>query len=203
VKKNERMSNLLTRTHSFRKPIRPLFDIDEEVDDQRRDSTGRKRVDVVECLLDSSSDDADDTNVDIQKTSNILWLTFNEICHIRYVLAQTNLSVLMFNDNKQYVKICHGRLCYQCRQKINEFFFLPSFLRITNHEICFICQQTICNKCSFSNFLPPSLKSSYPVRIKTLIKPSLPSIENVKTKINEPNTQTRTVCYDCLQVKLK
>ena len=45
----------LTRTYSLRKPVRPLIDIDEEEDNQRRDSSGRKRVDVVQCLLDSSS----------------------------------------------------------------------------------------------------------------------------------------------------
>ena len=55
-KENESMSKPLTRTYSVRKHVRPLIDIDEEDDQQRRDSSGRKRVDVVQCLLDSSSD---------------------------------------------------------------------------------------------------------------------------------------------------
>jgi hypothetical protein len=191
------MSRGLTRTNSLRKPIRPIYDIDEEDDNQRRDSSGRKRVDVVECLLDSSSDEIDDGNVNIEKINRILWLTFDEICHIRYVLTQTSLSL-----DKQYSQIRSGHLCFRCRKKTNDFFFLPSFLRFNNHENCFICKQNICEKCSYMNFLPPPSKLFIPVRIQTLIKSPSISIENKNEKSKKSNTQTKTICYDCLQVKL-
>ena len=44
-----------------RKSIKPIFDRDENEDDQRRDAFGRKRVDVIHCLLESSDDDDDET----------------------------------------------------------------------------------------------------------------------------------------------
>ncbi len=190
------MSRGLTRTYSLRKPIRPIVDIDEDDDEQRRDSFGRKRVDVVQCLLDSSSEDNDDENIDVERTKAILWLTFEEIRHIRYVLTQTSLSL-----DKQCSQIARGYLCFRCRKKLTLFFFLPSFLRFTSHEICFICQQIICKKCSYSNFLPPSSKLSIPIRIATLIKSSSVTMDNKNEQINKPNTQTKTICYDCLQVK--
>jgi hypothetical protein len=189
----------LTRTYSLRKPVRPLIDIDEEDDNQRRDSSGRKRVEVVHCLLDTSADEYDDEHISIEKPSTILWLTFNEICHIRHVLTQTTLIY-----DKQASQIRKGRLCFQCRKKIDEYFFLPSFLRCINHVVCFICQQIICKKCSHSNFVPPTLNLFIPVRIQTLVKPPPMTIENKKETINKKsNLQTRTVCHDCSQVKLK
>ncbi|CAF0891162.1 unnamed protein product [Rotaria sordida] len=189
------MSKPLTRTYSLRKHIRPIIEIDEQDDDQRRDSYGRKRVDVVQCLLDSSSDEIDDYNMNIEKPRNILWLTFNEICHIRYVLVQTSLCM-----DKQYLQIRNGRICFRCRKDINEFFFLPSFLRFNNHERCFICQQIICKKCSYLNFVPPSLKLLIPIRIRTLIKSSSTTIENNNKKMNKLTPQSKTLCYDCLQL---
>jgi hypothetical protein len=188
------MSIGLSRTYSLRKPIRPIIDIDEDDDEERRDSFGRKRVDVVDCLLDSSADEIDDGNVNIEKSRHILWLTLEEIRHIRYVVTQTSLT-----SDKQYSQIRHGYLCFRCRKKINHFFFLPSFLRFTKHEICFICQQMICKKCSYTNFHPPSSKLSIPIRIQKLIKPAPMTVEN---KNEKSNTQTEIVCYDCLQVKL-
>jgi len=130
-----------------------------------------------------------------KKARQILWLTFQEICHIRYVLTQTNLSL-----DKQYSEISHGQICFRCRKKINQFWFLPSFLRFTSHETCFICQQIICKKCSYSNFSPPSSKFLIPIRIQTLIKPSSINIENKKEKAKTSNTQTKIVCHDCLQI---
>jgi hypothetical protein len=192
------MSRGLTRTDSLRKHIRPIVDIEEEDDDQRRDSSGRKRVDVVQCLLDSSSDENDDENINIEKANPILWLTFNEICHIRYVLAQTNLSL-----DKQSSEIRSGSLCFRCRRKMNQFSFLPSFFRSSNHEICFICQQMICKKCSYSNFQLPSGKLSIPIRIQTLIKPSSMTMNHKKEKNKDSTTKTKPICYDCLQVKFK
>ncbi|CAF5014766.1 unnamed protein product, partial [Rotaria sp. Silwood1] len=113
--------------------------IHQQDDDQRRDSSGRKRVDVIECLLDSSSDETDNDNINIEKLHNILWLTFGEICHIRYVLIQTILCV-----DKQYSEIVSGHICFRCRKTINQLFFLPSFFHFNNYEKCFICQQIIC-----------------------------------------------------------
>ncbi len=181
------MSRGLSRTYSLRKPIRPIIDVDEDDDEQRRDSSGRKRVDVVNCLLDSSSDEVDDVNVNIERTQRILWLTLEEIRHIRYVLTQTNLTP--------------DKMCFRCRKKLNYFFLLPSFLRFNNHEICFICQQMICKKCSYANFHPPSMKLSIPVRIEKLIKPA--PMNNIENKNEKSNTQSKIVCYDCLQVKFQ
>ncbi|CAF2595769.1 unnamed protein product [Rotaria sp. Silwood2] len=189
------MSAVLTRTYSLRKHIQPIIDIDELDDDQRRDSFGRKRVDVIECLLDSSSDETDNDDINIKKPHNILWLTFNEICHIRYVLVQISLSV-----DKQYSEIRNGRICFRCRKSINELFFLPSFLRLNNYENCFMCQQIICKKCSYSNFVPPSRKLLIPIRIQNLLKSSSTTNENNNEEINKSTTQTKTICYDCLQI---
>lgn len=199
IVKNEQMSTSLTRTNSLRRAVRPIYDIDEEDDDARRDSSGRKRVPVVECLLDTSADEAEDTNIDIAKTNHILWLTFDEICHIRYVLTRTNLSL-----DKQYTQICRGDLCYRCRKKLNEFFLLSLFRYNTKRESCFICKQITCQKCLYPNFHPPALKLSIPIRIQTLLKPPVVTIDNnKKQKIEKTNTQTKTICYDCLQVNIK
>ena len=194
------MSQQLTRTYSLRRPVRPIIDRDEADDDQRRDSAGRKRVDVVQCLLDSSSDEIDAADPTDEVNSPILWLTFNEICHIRYVLAQTNLSLLMLSDERQFAKICHGRLCFCCRRSINDFFFLPSFFRLSPRNACFICQQTICKNCAFVSFLPPSAKLSIPVRIETLLAPRSSPIPTDKKCSTAGNSLTRTVCLDCAQV---
>jgi len=192
--------NYFSRTHYFRKSIKPVIDIYEIEDDKRRDSFGRKRVDVIKCLLESSSDDNDDTNIINQNFHNILWLTFTEICHIRFVLAQTTLSTLMFIEEKQYSKIIHGHLCFRCRKPINSLFSISSFFSSTNSSMCYICQQKICKKCSLSNFLPPLSKHYFPVRIQTLIKTSITPIDNQISKENQSNQQGKTICYDCLQV---
>ena len=192
------MSKSLNRIGSLRKHVPPIIDVDEEDDNRRRDSSGRKRVDVVECLLDSSSDEIDNESIDVEKPSNILWLTFNEICHIRYVLAQISLSL-----DKQSLEIRNGRLCFRCRKKINELFLLSLLFRLINREICYICQQIICKNCSYSNFVPPASKLLIPVRIQNLIKMSSTTIENENEKSNKTNLQTRIICYDCLQVKVK
>ncbi|CAF1480907.1 unnamed protein product [Rotaria magnacalcarata] len=186
----------LTRTCSLRKRVRPMADIYEEDDSQRRDLSGRKRVDVVHCLLDSSSDEVDNDHLDIRKPTNILWLTFNEICHIRYVLVQTSLTT-----DKQYTDIHDGRICFQCRKTINIFSFLSFILRSNNHQRCFICKQAICKRCSQYNFIPPSSKLSIPIRIQNLIKlSSRTTNESNNEKITKPNAQTKTLCYDCLQI---
>jgi hypothetical protein len=193
--------NYFSRTRYFRKSITPVIDIYEIDDDKRRDSFGRKRVDVIECLLESSSDDNDDTNIINQNFHNILWLTFAEICHIRFVLAQTTLSTLMFINDKQYSKIIHGHICFRCRKPINSLFLISSFFSSTNSFICYICQQKICKKCSLSNFLPPLSKHCFPVRIQILIKTSITSIDNQMSKENQSNQQRKTICYDCSQVR--
>ena len=196
------MSQQLTRTYSLRRPVRPIIDRDEADDDQRRDSAGRKRVDVVQCLLDSSSDELDAFDPIDETINPILWLTFNEICHIRYVLAQTTLSLLMLSDEKQFSKISHARLCFRCRRSIKDFFFLFSFFRPSPHSSCFICQQTICKNCVFVDFRPPSTKLSIPVRIQTLLASRSESISTKKGCSTESNALTQTVCFDCAQVLL-
>lgn len=195
------MSQKLQRSYSLRKTIRPIIDRDEQDDDQRRDASGRKRVDVVECLLDSSSDEIDDLQPMLEVTSPVLWLTFNEISHIRMVLAQTMLSVLMVNDEKQASKIRHARLCFRCRKSINDWSFLPSFLRFTRSYRCFVCQQSICKSCQTTKFSPPARKLPIPIRIQTLLKPvSLSAVEFAQneSKGDEPGSQS--ICFDCFQV---
>ena len=187
------MSKALTRTYSLRKPIRPIIDIEEEDDEQRRDHLGRKRVDVVHCLLDSSSDELDDGNLSMEKNKSILWLTLDEIRHIRFVVTQTSQCLEKLSSTIHW-----GYFCFRCRKRINYFYFLPSFLRSTNHDCCFICQQIVCKKCLVFNFLPPSSRLLIPVRIQTLIRPSTICTEK---KWEKSNAQTKTICYDCLQVK--
>ncbi|CAF1495120.1 unnamed protein product [Adineta steineri] len=177
-----------------------MVDIEEEEDDDenRRDISGRKRVAVVECLLESSPDEADHPHIPTGKLSNILWLTYNEICHIRFVITQTTLSM-----DKQCSQILRGKLCYRCRKTINLLYFLPSFFHFTKHETCSVCQQIICEKCSYYRFSPPILKLLIPVRLPTLMKPSSSSsttIENKTEQADTTNKQTKTICYDCLQV---
>jgi hypothetical protein len=197
--------NGFSRRRSFRKSIKPIFDIDENEDDQRRDTFGRKRVDVIQCLLESSSsDDSNDESIIFNQNSHpILWLTFAEICHIRTVLAQTTLSNLIFTKDKQYSKILHGDICFRCRKPIHSFFSLPSFLSSINSFICYICQQPFCRKCSVSNFFPPLLKHCFPVRLQTLIKTTSTFIKNEMSKENDSNQQRKTICYDCLQVTFR
>lgn len=189
------MSCKLQRTSSLRKPIRPIIDRDEQDDENRRDATGRKRVDVVECLLDSSSDEFDD----FYPSSPILWLNFNEISHIRCVLAQTTLSVLSVNDEKQASRIQHGRLCFRCRKSLYDWSsFLPSFFRLTRLYQCSVCQQTICKMCASTKFSPPTRKLSIPIRIETLLKNSTSSTTN--SNVGKETNGNRTICFDCFQI---
>lgn len=187
----------MSKNVSRRKTIKPLFDRDETEDELRRDPFGRKRVDVIPCLLESSSDE--ELTPRPQTSHQILWITFAEICHIRTVLAQTTLSTLLFNQDKQYSKIVNGDICFRCRKSIHSFFSFFSSSS-TNSFLCYICQQKFCRKCSLSNFLPPLLRHSFPVRLQTLIHMTNNIIENETNKENEPNQQRKTICYDCSQV---
>ena len=194
------MGDLLNRSNSFRKAVRPIIDRDEMDDDQRRDVHGRKRVDVVDCLLDSSSDETEESIMTFENTNPVLWLTFSEVCHIRSVLAQTTLSQLMLSDERQALKICNGRLCFRCRKTINDLLIFITFLRLARHYRCFICRQTICKNCAHINFATPSSKLPIAVRIQTLIKPSTTTIDR-QQKVNVGNKASlQTVCYDCLEV---
>lgn len=184
-----------------RKTIKPVIDHDEIDDEYRRDTFGRKRVDVIQCLLESSSSDEEPSTLD-QTSHQILWVTFAEICHIRTVLAQTTLSTLLFNHDKQYSKILNGDICFRCRKSIQSFFSLPSFFSSTTHSFsCYICQQKFCRKCSVSNFLPPLLRHSFPVRLQTLIQTTNNTIDEETYKENGLNQQQKTICYDCAQVR--
>ncbi|CAF3563264.1 unnamed protein product [Rotaria socialis] len=195
------MSNSNTyRLRSFRKPIKPVIDIDEVEDDKRRDPFGRKRVEVIKCLLDSSSDENDDEDIRKQNSNKILWLTFAEICHIRSVLAETTHSTRMFNTEKQYSKIFQKELCFRCQKPINALFFISSLFYANNSSICYICQQKICKNCSILNFLPPSPKHCFPVRVQTLIKSSSTPIENHSSDTNASNAKKQTICYDCSKI---
>ena len=185
-----------------RKSIKPIFDRDENEDDQRRDTFGRKRVDVIQCLLESSDDDLDDETKIIDYNSRpILWLTFAEICHIRRVLAQTSLSTLLFTKDEQYAKIIRGNVCFRCRKQIHSFFSLASFFSAKNSVTCYICQQRFCRKCSIFNFFPPLLKHSFPVRLRTLIKTTSAPIENEIHSEDNSSAQRKIVCYDCSAVR--
>ncbi|CAF1210080.1 unnamed protein product [Rotaria magnacalcarata] len=195
------MSNSNTyRLRSIRKPIKPVIDIDEVEDDKRRDSFGRKRVVVIECLLDSSSDDNDDVDIGKQNSNKILWLTFAEICHIRSVLAEATHRSRMFNTEKQYSKIFQNELCFRCQKPIKALFFISSFFYANNSPMCYICQQKICKNCSILNFLPPSPKHCFPVRVQALIKSSSTPIENHSSDTNESNAKKQTICYDCSKI---
>ena len=174
-----------------------MVDIYEEDDEQRRDSFGRKRVAVVDCLLDSSSDETDEINLDCERLSNVLWLTLTEICHIRRVIVQTTLSL-----DKQCSQLRNGTLCFQCRKKINSFFFVPLFFQVNNRETCYVCQQTMCKKCSCYNFTLPSLKILIPVQIQTLLKPLAMHIDQEKEQSKKAiSEQGKIICYDCLRVR--
>lgn len=184
-----------------RKTIRPVIDRDELDDEYRRDTFGRKRVDVIQCLLESSDDSSEDSPMHDQSSHQILWVTFAEICHIRTVLAQTTLSTLLFNHDKQHSKIVNGDICFRCRKSMHSFFSLSSFFSSTNAFSCYICQQKFCRKCSVPNFLPPLLRHSFPVRLQTLIQTTNNTIDEETTKENEPDQQRKTICYDCAQVR--
>ncbi|CAF1296051.1 unnamed protein product, partial [Didymodactylos carnosus] len=79
------------KTVSKRKQILPLNDEDESKDEsedeelKRRDVHGRKRVDFVKCLIETSSDDDLSTNKLNKKwiIMDYIPLTFKEICHIQ------------------------------------------------------------------------------------------------------------------------
>lgn len=189
----------MSKNVSRRKTIKPLIDRDETEDELRRDPFGRKRVDVIQCLLESSSDE--ESTPRPQTSHQILWITFAEICHIRTVLAQTTLSTLLFSQDQQYSKIVNGDICFRCRKAIHSFFSLPSFFSSSSNSfLCYICQQKFCRKCSLSNFLPPLLRHSFPVRLQTLIQMTNNIIQNETNKENQPNQQRKTICYDCSQV---
>ncbi|CAF1002888.1 unnamed protein product [Rotaria sordida] len=193
------------RTNSVRKSIKPTINHDEDEDDKRRDVSGRKRVDVIHCLLESSSsssssDENDNTKVISPNPNKILWLTFAEICHIRSVLTQTTLNTRMLNEDKQHSKIFHNDICFSCQKKINSLSFISTIFSSNNSSICYICQQKICRKCSVTNFLPPSSKHHFPVRIQALIKVSSTSIKNEINTNNKLIPKAKTICYDCSQI---
>lgn len=188
--RKERQTNIaMSKRYSFRKSIRPIFDEDDD-DQQQRDSFGRKRVPVVDCLLDSSSSSSSSSDErEVENHQSILWLTFNELCHIRYVLARTESQTIQSRN-----------LCFRCRKNLHQFLFLSFISHFLTDHICYICQQNICKKCAFSNFQLPSSKLTIPVRIQTLIRPS--TIIDIQSKNIKSNTQAKTICFDCLQVIL-
>lgn len=172
----------MSRKSFSRKTIRPVIDFDDIEDEQRRDSFGRKRVEVIQCLLDSSSDDSTD-GVAYQNSNPILWLTFAEICHIRTVLAQAQ-----FNDRRDSSK------CFRCRESLRPLFFFS----LKTVFVCYVCEHKFCQKCTRMNFHPPFLKQSFPVRTQTLIKTTANPTEIDPFPENQ---RWKTICYDCSQVR--
>jgi len=168
-----------------RKSIKPAVDFDDIDDEQRRDTFGRKRVEVIQCLLDSSSDESNDEFTQ-QITSPIVWLTFSEICHIRTVFTSSLLS-----------NQANGSICFRCRNAIRtlmSFFSKTSFL-------CYICQQKFCKNCTILNFYPPLLKQSFPIRIQTLLRTTSNPIDD--NQFDDENQRWKPICYDCSQVDIR
>lgn len=193
------------RIRPSRKAVRPMIDRDDDEDEQRRDAFGRKRVDVIECLIESSSDDDSDPNQSRRTPNNILWLKFEEICHIRSVLAQTTLSTQHWHTDKSYWKIFEDQSCFRCGKQSNTSSFLPAFLSLSSSasSVCHICQQRICQTCSVSDFLLPLSTAIFPVNLQTLLQSSssVVPVQNFTKKTKESNSQTKTVCYDCARVR--
>ena len=182
-----------SQVRSDRKPIKPTIDFDEDEDEQRRDASGRKRVDVIECLLESSSDEEVGTHTEL--FNDILWLTFAEICHIRSVVARTHM---LSRTASASWKLSRDYLCFRCGKLMNSSFFFSSFLSSASAtSLCYICQQRICQTCSVSGFVPPSTNHIFPVRLQALIQSST---GNSTGKSNQSILQTKTICYDCAQV---
>lgn len=186
--------------HTLRKHIKPLIDIDEDEDDRRRDSSGRKRVDVIQCLLESSSSDDNETEHTTKQNSNeIVWLTFAEICHIRTVLAQTSDSNRTLNKDTQQSRIFQNERCFRCQKPMN-FLFLPLSLYSNDTSICCVCQEKVCKNCSMTNFLSPSLKHCFPVRTKTILNSSSTPVEYPINPMHESIPNSKTICFACSQV---
>ena len=195
-------SDAFSPIRSSRKAVRPIIDRDENEDEQRRDASGRKRVDVIECLLESSSDDDSSSNNDRRTPANILWLRFDEICHIRSVLAQTDVSAQQWNADKSYWKIFEDQTCFRCRKQLTTSSFLPAFLSLSSSSVCHICQQRICQTCSVSDFLLPLATTIFPVDLQTLLQSSsLLPVQRSTKKSTASNSQMKTVCHDCARVR--
>lgn len=187
---------------SSRRMIRPVYNIDEDEDEQRRDASGRKRVDVIDCLLESSSSDEDE--YDFRRTSRlpskadqIVWLTFTEISHIRSVLSRS--SSQRPEEKSSSWKFFQDQFCFCCGKQLNSSLFVPIFL---SSSLCFICQQRICQTCSVDNYLPPPSEQLFPFYLPHLlrfqaIKPSQSTRAN-----NQSNSKGKTLCYVCEQVKV-
>jgi hypothetical protein len=208
------LNNDLFCMRSSRRVIRPIIDHDDIDDEQRRDASGRKRVDVVECLLESSSSSDDDSiSYKYSKiSSNFLRLTFEEICHIRTILAQTYSRLHEQNDMEINWTVFFGeQLCFRCRKPLFTSIFLSVFFSST---VCSICQQRICSTCSIDNFpfpLPTTIMTVYRQRLMQSSLLSAAAASTTTTSIinihrtninNQCHSQMKTICYDCEQVKL-
>lgn len=191
------MSQILTRSQSMRKPIRPKIDFDDREDEQRRDVNGRKRVDVVHCLLDSSSDENEETKIFVENRNSIVWLNFNEISHIRSVLAENKLSQIKLIDVRIWKKLRDNRSCFRCYKTIERSFF---FTRSRHTIRCSICKKVFCRNCVDTNSRIPIAGTFIPIRIENLIKSSSAPID-CRTKTDERNqTMEKMTCFDCFQL---
>lgn len=167
-----RNANLSTSFDSTRKRIRPvkeLIESDLSSDDEERDEYGRKRVAVIDCLLESSPSSPED-NTDNETTiaskrlmkdsSNTLSLTFDEFCHIRNVITRAELETLLF-DEKLYSEVAQGKLCFTCRKV---YFNLLTF---TFGIQCNVCKQKICRNCVTRIALPKDKLNDIPIHTFT------------------------------------
>ncbi|CAF0810050.1 unnamed protein product [Didymodactylos carnosus] len=157
------------KTVSKRKQILPLNDEDESKDEsedeelKRRDVHGRKRVDFVKCLIETSSDDDLSTNKLNKKwiIMDYIPLTFKEICHIQQVLISAVLSSCSIEFPKQSQKIMHNKLCFACKQ-VNFSFFTLSF-----GIPCSVCKHFICKQCVKITQFPQEDVYDVPIEIFT------------------------------------
>jgi len=152
---------------SNRKRIQPIqSDDDDDDDDRRRNNDGKKRVDVIECLLESSSpeenlcdDNSSGRNL-MKNDSDTLSLSFAEFCHIRNVITRAELETLMF-DEKLYNEVAQSKLCFTCRK----VYF--NILTLTFGVQCNVCKQKVCRNCLTQIALPKTKFQDLPIHAVT------------------------------------
>ncbi|CAM4781201.1 unnamed protein product [Rotaria magnacalcarata] len=160
-----------TSLDSSRKRIRPVKNLiesdlssDDQDDELQRDEHGRKRVAVIDCLLESSSpssaEDIADNKRLMKDNSNTLSLTFDEFCHIRNVITRAELETLLFDD-KLYADVAQGKLCFNCR-KVHF-----NLLTFTFGIQCSVCKQKVCRSCVTQIALPKEKLTDVPIHTFT------------------------------------
>ncbi|CAF1605916.1 unnamed protein product [Adineta ricciae] len=167
--KSRLLNSTASSLDSSRKRIRPVKATNESdlsSDDEQRDEHGRKRVAVIDCLLESSPSSPED-DVDSEATikskclmkdsSNTLSLTFDEFSHIRNVITRAELETLLFNE-KLYAEVAQGKLCFTCR-KVHF-----NLLTFTFGIQCNVCKQKVCRSCVTQIALPKERLNDIPIQ---------------------------------------